>query len=91
MAAGIETTRGNTLLLAQPGVGVTTCESIEREKPLGGSSSCTKRAAASQKQSFSLLSSQFSFRSRLSSSRSAVVSRSLSGTYQGSCPLGVLS
>jgi len=48
---------------------------VNQAKPLGGSCSLAKCAAASLKKSFSLLSSRFSWRSRFNSERSSLVSR----------------
>ena len=50
-------------------------QQVDQAKPFGDSCSLAKCAAASLKKSFSLLSSRFSLRSRLSSARSSLVSR----------------
>lgn len=72
---GVETTTSHAQLPAKPGHRVAACELVDQAKPLGGSCSFAKCAAASLKKSFSLLSSRFSFRSRVSSARSSLVSR----------------
>ncbi len=72
---GVETTAGHAQLPAQPGHRVGTYELIDQPKPLGGSCSFAKCAAASLKKSFSLRSSRTSLRSRLSSARSSLESR----------------
>jgi len=63
---GVEAAAGHTQLPAQPGDRVLSGQLIDQAKPLGGSCSLAKCAAASLKKSFSLLSSWFSLRSRLS-------------------------
>jgi hypothetical protein len=68
-------TAGHAQLPAQPGDGVLLGQLIDQANPLGGSCSLAKCAAASLKKSFSLLSSRFSLRSRLSSARSSLASR----------------
>ena len=71
---GVVATAGHPQLPAQPGHGVLSGELIDQAKPLGGSCSLAKCAAASLKKSFSLLSSRFSLRSRASSALSSLVS-----------------
>lgn len=74
LSPGVKATAGHAQLLAQPGNRVLICQLIDQAKPLGDSCSLAKCAAASLKKSFSLLSSRFSLRSRLSSSRSSLLS-----------------
>ncbi len=71
---GIEATAGHTQLAAQPGHRKTVSQGHDQAKPLGGSCSFAKCAAASLKKSFSLLSSRISLRSRASSALSSLVS-----------------
>ena len=71
---GIEAAAGHTQLAAEPGNGEALTKRLDQAKPLGGSCSFAKCAAASLKKSFSLRSSRFSWRSRVSSARSSVVS-----------------
>ena len=71
---GVEATAGHAQLPAQPGNGVLICQLLNQAKPFGDSCSLAKCAAASLKKSFSLLSSRFSLRSRLSSARSSLLS-----------------
>ena len=71
---GVETAAGYTQLLTQPGHRKAAREGLDQAKPLGGSCSFAKCAAASLKKSFSLLSSRFSLRSWASSALSSLVS-----------------
>ena len=71
---GVETAAGHAQLPAEPGRGEAVGEGLDQAKPLGGSCSFAKCAAASLKKSFSLLSSRFSLRSRASSALSSLVS-----------------
>ena len=71
---GVEAAAGYTQLLTQPGRGEAFGEGLDQAKPLGGSCSFAKCAAASLKKSFSLLSSRFSLRSWASSALSSLVS-----------------
>ncbi len=64
---GIEAAEGHSQLLAQPGHRKAIRQGLDQAKPLGGSCSFAKCAAASLKKSFSLRSSRFSWRSRASS------------------------
>ena len=70
---GVVTAAGPSQPATQPGKGVLISELIDQAKPLGGSYSLAKCAAASLKKSFSLLSSRFSRRSWTSSERSSLV------------------
>jgi len=70
---GVVTAAGHSQSAAVPGDGVLISQLIDQAKPLGGSCSLTKGAAASLKKSFSLLSSRFSRRSCTSSARSSLV------------------
>ena len=63
---GVETAASHTQLPAEPGRGEAVGEGLDQAKPLGGSCSFAKCAAASLKKSFSLLSSRFSLHSRAS-------------------------
>jgi hypothetical protein len=72
---GIEPAPGHRQLPTQPGERVLSGKLIDQAKPLGGSCSFAKCAAASLKKSFSLRSSRFSLRSGLSSARSSLVSK----------------
>ena len=71
---GVEAAAGHTQLPAEPGHREAIRQLADQAKPLGGSCSLAKCAAASLKKSFSLLSSRFSLRSRASSARSSLVS-----------------
>ena len=71
---GVETAAGQAQLPAEPGRGEAVGEGLDQAKPLGGSCSFAKCAAASLKKSFSLLSSRFSLRSWASSALSSLVS-----------------
>jgi len=74
LTPGIEAAAGHSQLLAQPGHRKAVRQGLDQAKPLGGSCSLAKCAAASLKKSFSLLSSRFSWRSRASSALSSLVS-----------------
>ena len=74
LLSGVEAAAGHTQLAAEPGKGTAITEFADQAKPFGGSCSLAKCAAASLKKSFSLLSSRFSLRRRLSSARSSLVS-----------------
>lgn len=76
LAPGLETAAGDPQLSAKSGQRVLSSELVDQAKPLGGSCSYAKCAAASLKQSFSLLSPRFSLRSWLSSAFSLLVRRS---------------
>jgi len=71
---GVEAAAGHTQLPAEPGHRKAIRQLADQAKPLGGSCSLAKCAAASLKKSFSLLSSRFSLRSRASSALSSLVS-----------------
>ncbi len=71
---GIEAAARHTQLPAQPGHRKAIRQLADQAKPLGGSCSLAKCAAASLKKSFSLLSSRFSLRSWASSARYSLVS-----------------
>ncbi len=71
---GVEAAAGHAQLPAQPGHRKAVRQLADQPKPLGGSCSFAKCAAASLKKSFSLLSSRFSWRSRTSSDLSSLVS-----------------
>jgi hypothetical protein len=70
----VEAAAGDSQLPAKPGCGEAIAERFNQPKPLGGSCSFAKCAAASLKKSFSLRSSRFSFRSLASSALSSLVS-----------------
>jgi len=70
----VEAAAGDSQLPAEPGHRKTVRQGIDQPKPLGGSCSFAKCAAASLKKSFSLRSSRFSFRSLASSALSSLVS-----------------
>ena len=70
----VEAAAGDSQLPAEPGRGEAIGEGIDQLKPLGGSCSLAKCAAASLKISFSLRSSRISFRSLASSALSSLVS-----------------
>jgi len=70
---GVEAAAGHTQLPAEPGHRNAIRQLADQAKPLGGSCSLAKCAAASLKKSFSLLSSWFSLRSRTSSALSSLV------------------
>jgi hypothetical protein len=70
----VEAAAGDIQLPAKPGCGEAIGKGFDQLKPLGGSCSLAKCAAASLKKSFSLRSSRFSFRSLASSALSSLVS-----------------
>lgn len=70
----VEAAAGDSQLPAEPGRGEAIRQAADQPKPLGGSCSFAKCAAASLKKSFSLRSSRFSFRSLASSALSSLVS-----------------
>lgn len=70
----VEAAAGDLQLPAELGCGEAIGERFNQLKPLSGSCSFAKCAAASLKKSFSLCSSLFSFRSLASSSLSSLVS-----------------
>ena len=71
---GIEAAAGHTQLPAKPGHRKAIRQLTDQPKPLGGSCSFAKCAAAILKKSFSLLSSRFSLWSWTSSALSSLVS-----------------
>jgi len=71
---GVEAAAGHSQLLAQPEHRKADRQGLDQAKPLGGSCSLAKCAAASLKKSFSLLSSRISLRSWASSALSSLVS-----------------
>ena len=73
LLSGVEAAAGHTQLAAEPGNGKAITEFADQAKPFGGSCSLAKCAAASLKKSFSLLSSRFPVRRRMSSARLPLV------------------
>ncbi len=71
---GVEAAVGHAQLFAQPGHRKAVRQPADQPKPPGGSCFSAKCAAASLKNSFSLLSLRFSWRSRASSALSSLVS-----------------